>query len=94
MWAIARRTLDWTIPRQDHATTGLVPSSGTRRRDLRHTKRRRQAVGPGRTRRRGPSCGPLPRRWPTGFRKLVVGRDTWRAVCRVTEDKVVGIREV
>jgi mRNA interferase RelE/StbE len=30
----------------------------------------------------------------TGFRKLVVGRNTWRVVYRVTEEKRVEIREV
>src|SRR5437867_12357710 len=30
----------------------------------------------------------------TGFRKLVVGRNTWRVVYRITEDKTVEICEV
>ncbi|MDP9863458.1 MULTISPECIES: type II toxin-antitoxin system RelE family toxin [Streptosporangium] len=30
----------------------------------------------------------------TGFRKLVVGRNTWRVVYRITDDKVVEICEV
>lgn len=36
-----------------------------------------------------PLGGPL-----TGFRKLVVGRNTWRVVYRVTDDKVIEICEV
>ncbi|MFL1438028.1 hypothetical protein ACJOT0_24765, partial [Nocardiopsis sp. frass2] len=41
-----------------------------------------------------PQAGYPPGGELTGFRKPIVGRDTWRAVHRVTEDKNVEICEV